>query len=152
VATKGRAKIVILDDSAIILELMKDALERTYDVVCVDNPIGFGALLKREQPDLALVDVNMPALRGDKLVEIAKRNLPSSATLVLFSTMAEAELSALARQAGAAGYVQKSSDVSSVCALARGVAERARWIEGIVFGADGERPLFVVDVDRWMCS
>jgi hypothetical protein len=46
----------------------------------------------------------------------------------------------------------RAADVSSVCALPRGVAERARWIEGIVFGADGERPLFVVDVDRWMCS
>ena len=40
-----------------------------YEVVTRTSPFEFNRTLGREKPDLALIDVAMPALRGDKLVD-----------------------------------------------------------------------------------
>ena len=42
------------------------------------QPIGFTKVLQDERPDLALIDVGMPALRGDQLAEMIRHRLPGS--------------------------------------------------------------------------
>jgi DNA-binding NarL/FixJ family response regulator len=104
-------KVLLLDDSEIVREVVRDALERSgYVVVTLDHALGFNHALREVQPDLALVDVAMPALHGDKLVEIARDRQTHSCPIVLFSDRSERELSQLARRCGAAGYIQKSDD------------------------------------------
>jgi DNA-binding response OmpR family regulator len=110
----NRHKIVILDDSDIVRDLMRDALEPRYEVITVESPIGFSNLLKREQPSLALVDVNMPTLRGDKLVEMTRRRTAQDCAIVLFSDLPENTLQQMARESGADGYIRKSSDLGAI--------------------------------------
>lgn len=119
--TQGRAKIMIVDDSEIVREMVKLMLEEGgFDVVAVDSPFGFNSAMKLHRPDLVLVDVAMPALKGDKLVEIARRNELHACPIVLFSDRPEAELQRLARASGASGYICKTNDAT---ALLRAVAK-----------------------------
>jgi DNA-binding response OmpR family regulator len=111
-AQKTSGKIVLVDDSQVVLDLVRDTLEHEgFDVIAVSNPFGFSNLLRREQPVLALVDVTMPALLGTQLVEIAVRAGGHGCLIVLFSDRPEQELAALAKQCGADGYLRKDGDM-----------------------------------------
>jgi DNA-binding response OmpR family regulator len=106
-----RQKIVIVDDSEMIRDLVKLALEEQgFEVVTIESAFGFNNTLRRENPDLALVDVNMPGLKGDKLAEIAI-GMGSPCPIVLFSDRPEAELTKLVRASGVAGFIRKSGDL-----------------------------------------
>lgn len=106
-----RAKIVIVDDSEMIRDLVRLTLEQNgYEVVTVASAFGFNNTLRREAPDLALVDVSMPGLTGDKLAEIAVTR-GACCPIVLFSDRPESELNRLALKSGAAGFIRKTSDM-----------------------------------------
>ena len=65
----------MVDDSQLVLAMTKAALERVgVVVVTLISPIGFTKVLD-ERPDLALIDVGMPALRGDQLAEMIRASL-----------------------------------------------------------------------------
>ena len=109
-----RKKIVLLDDSDLIRELVREALEAEgYEIVDTSTPFGFSNLLRREKPDLALLDVTMPTLRGDKLAEIAIQH-GIACPIVLFSDRPAAELDAMAKAIKAAGYIRKTGDMNEV--------------------------------------
>ena len=112
--SERRKKIVLLDDSDLIRELVREALEAEgYQIVDTATPFGFSNLLRREKPDLALLDVTMPTLRGDKLAEIAIQH-GIACPIVLFSDRPAAELDAMARSVKAAGYIRKTGDMDEV--------------------------------------
>ena len=109
--SRRKYKILIVDDSRLVLAITKSALERAgMAVVTLDSPIGFTRVLKDEHPDLALIDVGMPALRGDELAKLVRRRLPNSCPIVLFSERPEEELARLTEGCGAAGYIRKSDN------------------------------------------
>ena len=106
-----RPKILIVDDSEIVCDSVSTMLEpRGYDVVSLTSLFAFTQTLATERPDLVLVDVSMPALNGDKLIEISRKHHDNRYKMVLFSNRGEAELSTLATKCGAAGYIQKTGD------------------------------------------
>ena len=114
--TNKPKKIVVIDDSEVIIELVRETLTLAgYEVVAQAHPIGFFNLLRAQQPDLALVDVNMPGLRGDKLAEIAVgRGAPCP--IVFFSDQSDAQLTKLVRVTGVAGYIRKTADMKALVA------------------------------------
>jgi CheY-like chemotaxis protein len=111
-----RQKILVVDDSDIALELARIRLEEAgFEVETLNSPFGFSAALWAQKPDLVLLDVSMPALQGDRLLQIAhrqggKRRCP----MVLYSDRSEQELRELAQSCGADGYVRKSADFKLV--------------------------------------
>jgi two-component system, OmpR family, response regulator len=108
---KARAKILIVDDSTVVREAVAVMLEeRGYDVVAIDSVFSFAQSLNREKPDLVLVDVNMPAMNGDKLVQIAQKHNDAPCPIVLFSDRDPRELERLAKQCGAAGFIPKTGN------------------------------------------
>jgi DNA-binding response OmpR family regulator len=110
----SKPKIVIVDDSEMIREIVKLTLEeRGYEVVTIASAFGFSNTLYKESPALALVDVQMPGLQGDKLAAIARAR-GADCPIVLFSDRPEAELRRLAASAGAAGYIKKTGDMTEL--------------------------------------
>jgi CheY-like chemotaxis protein len=120
-----KPKIVVIDDSEIVLEVTKNALEGAgYEVVTHDRPAGCVALILHEKPDLVLMDVNMPGLGGDTIVSVLGKAAPTSDTIVLLHSSLSAEvLRAKATAAGAHGFLQKSGDLFST------VREVGRWLK-----------------------
>lgn len=112
-AARPRARVLVVDDSAICLEATAIMLEDLgYAAIAVDSPFALAAMVAREAPDLVLVDVSTPGLSGDKLVEIVLRQRGEGrpAVIVLHSDRSDHELGALARSSGAAGYIRKTAD------------------------------------------
>jgi chemotaxis family two-component system response regulator PixG len=110
-ATTARPKILVVDDSEIVCDSVTMMLEpRGYNVISLTSLFAFTQTLSAERPDLVLVDVSMPALNGDKLIEISRKHSEHRYTMVLFSNRGASELSSLAAQCGAAGYIQKTGD------------------------------------------
>jgi DNA-binding response OmpR family regulator len=109
-------RVLILDDSRLVLNATREALERAgYDVSTTDTPAEFFTLLTLHQPDLALVDVSMPTLEGDSVVWIARAHQLHTCPIVLFSAKSETELAALVKSSGADGYVCKTADSRVLC-------------------------------------
>lgn len=106
-------KIVLVDDSMVALEWAREALQPFgYDVVTYNASLGIQAFVRKTQPTLVMLDVNMPALNGDLVCKMLKESPQTRSTLVaLYSSMPEPELEALAKKAGADGYIVKSNDV-----------------------------------------
>lgn len=120
-----KPKIVVIDDSEIVLEVSKAALEGAgYEVVTHDRPAGCVALILHEKPDLVLMDVNMPGLGGDTIVTVLGKAAPTSDTIVLLHSSLSAEvLRGKVTTAGAHGFIQKSGDLFGL------VREVARWLK-----------------------
>jgi CheY-like chemotaxis protein len=120
-----KPKIVVIDDSEIVLEVTKGALEGAgYDVVTHDRPAGCVALILHEKPELVLMDVNMPGLGGDTIVSVLGKAAPTSDTIVLLHSSLSAEvLRVKSITAGAHGYIQKSGDLFGL------VREVGRWLK-----------------------
>lgn len=123
----NRIKVLVIDDSEICCETAKLMLtEEGFDVITLSTPIGFSVNLLTLRPDIALVDVSMPAIRGNQLVEIAHRHGASEVCpVILFSDRKRSELEALAQSCGAAGVISKSDDWRSIARAIHGFVRRS---------------------------
>lgn len=102
-----RKKIMIVDDDPRHLQTTRGLLEYAgYDVI--EHPRPFGTMEKviQQRPDLVLLDVNMPALSGDRLCRLLKASHRAPAIL-LHSSNDEDSLRQAMIQCGADGYVCK---------------------------------------------
>lgn len=109
-----RGRILVVDDSPAALKMARLPLESAgYEVLTKKEAVLVSSTILREKPHIVLLDVNMPAIQGDKLVEIIRGHPACADTiLLLYSTKSAEELGALARRCGADGFVQKSPDSS----------------------------------------
>ncbi len=109
------SKVMVIDDSEIVREMARGVLEDGgYEVFTLDTPFGFSQAVREEKPDLVMVDVNMPGLSGDKVVEIFTRRGQSHCPIVFYSERSEADLQNMVVTAGAAGYIQKKSGADGI--------------------------------------
>jgi len=82
---KTGKRILIIDDDNSHLLAAKEILENEgYRVSTHNQALGSTMMVKQLKPDLVLLDINMPALSGDKLAEIIGRTLHSSKVPILF--------------------------------------------------------------------
>lgn len=78
-------KVVAADDSDLVLAIVREMFERYgAEVHTLSSAIGLSGALKRHKPDIVILDVNMPAIRGDEAIAAVKAVCPG-ATVVLFS-------------------------------------------------------------------
>ena len=119
-----QSRILIVDDNRTVLKVLSSVLERAgFEVATREEPIGTTVALMREQPDLVILDVNMPALEGDELVRsIRKRSALDHVFVVLYSALPESDLAELARACGADAHIQKNTPIDTVVRKVR------RWI------------------------
>lgn len=107
-----RQKILIVDDSDLVLEIYKEVLESAdFEVITRNTPFGTASIIATEKPNLALIDLFMPALSGDKLVELLRKDKNIQDTkLILFSNRPSDELRSISASCGADGFIQKTGD------------------------------------------
>ena len=115
-------RILIAEDETIIRLDLRELLERAGFEICAEARDGEEAveLARSEQPDLALLDVNMPRLDG---IEAARRILEERPIpIVIVTAYGEEELVSRAVEAGVFGYLVKpfrETDLLPAIATAR---------------------------------
>jgi len=115
-------RILIAEDETIIRLDLRELLERAGFEICAEARDGEEAveLARSEQPDLALLDVNMPRLDG---IEAARRILEERPIpIVIVTAYGEQELVSRAVEAGVFGYLVKpfrETDLLPAIATAR---------------------------------
>jgi DNA-binding NarL/FixJ family response regulator len=108
------AKILIVDDSEIVRGVVAMVLgDRGHEVVEVARPAELLRAIDREHPALVLLDVTLPGMPGERLIELA-RTATSKCKVVVYSERAEAELARVTAACGAAGYVRKTGDTAGL--------------------------------------
>jgi len=107
-------KVLVVDDDPEQLEMMERQL-RSFgvEVRTWNTGIGVTNAVREFGPDVVLLDVNIPALSGDRLVKLLRRSQTSS-RLVLFSSNDQDSLRRLAADVGADDWIQKGIDPQSL--------------------------------------
>ncbi len=107
---KKKSKVLLIDDNyehlAGIRELLN--IEGTFDVVGIATNVNVGLnLIKKYQPDIVLLDMNMPEKDGlQGILEISK--LEMDVKILALSGYDDADLIFRAMKIGARGYVLKT--------------------------------------------
>lgn len=113
-------RILVIDDSAVTADLVTAALASAgYETAHAADLGQLDACLAERTFDLVLVDVNMPEMYGDDIVEFLRLQRQLRAKLVLYSDIDEGELAAKARQSGADGYIVKSAGLENAVDVVR---------------------------------
>ena len=125
---RRRGKVLVVDDDPIILEVVRERLDAAgYDVYVRQDAIGTSQWVAREQPDVVLLDVMMPALGGGDLGQLLRRsNSTNQTALILHSSMSEAALLPVLERTGAIGAIAKSHDGEKFLEEFERLAERAK--------------------------
>lgn len=106
-----RQRILIVDDDPTHLASTRGLLEAEgYEVFTHDQPFGSTNVIMSVNPDLVLLDVNMPGLSGEKLVDVYRANARTrNIRIVLHSSNDEDTLRESARRLKLDGYVCKGN-------------------------------------------
>jgi two-component system cell cycle response regulator DivK len=117
--------ILIVDDDALNLKLFSVILAaRGYRVLqAADGPRGID-LANQEQPDLVIMDVQLPGISGIEVTQALKRDRNTSAIPVIIATAFLIEKDEL-RESGCDAYMTKPFVSSEFIALIESFVERS---------------------------
>jgi two-component system nitrate/nitrite response regulator NarL len=122
-----RVRVVVADDHPLFRQGIVRALRIAggFEIVA---EAGDGAtalaLIRRHEPDVAIVDVRMPGMDGIDVIGALARS-GSDVPVVLLSAFDDESLVAAGLEAGAAGFLTKSADRDAICLeLARAARDR----------------------------
>ena len=115
-AAEEKKRILLIDDSEITLAMEKAVLEaRGYEVVATSTLLEFEKTLQTWKPHLILTDIHMPEATGADICKTLKNAYGTQdIPIVLFSSLPDSELSKLAEQAGADGYLSKANGLEAM--------------------------------------
>ncbi len=70
-------RVLVVDDDPLQLDLVERTLKAEgFEVMTCENPIGVTNIVRSFLPHVVLMDVDIPALSGDKILSIARKSAP----------------------------------------------------------------------------
>ncbi|MBU5635595.1 response regulator [Geomonas sp. Red69] len=108
----AKPKIMLVDDTRLILELEKSFLKVSHiDVVTAGNGAEALELVRKDPPDLIFMDLNMPVMDGISCCTLLKADpFLSSIPVVMLTTAGNDQDRARAQQAGCDDFLTKPID------------------------------------------
>ncbi|MFT3926822.1 MAG: response regulator [Myxococcales bacterium] len=102
-----RRKVMVVDDDPTVLNGVAAFLEAAgYEVVARAEALGTMVAISRENPDIVVMDVEMPGLSGDAISALlARRKHPLC--VIFHSSRPRSELERMARETSARGAIPK---------------------------------------------
>lgn len=140
-------KVLIVDDERDMRRLIRHTLAPRYDVFEAASGCEAMWLLRREKPDLILLDIGLPRIDGHALLRDFRECDPEISVIMLTADLSiEAARSAL--QCGAVSYITKPFDPRALLGEVGRIAENLSARNGVhaalpwrtVGGAAGAAP------------
>lgn len=116
--------VILVDDQRLIREGLRSVL-RDYKIKVIgeaDNGFDLLDLLRKEQPDVVLLDINIPELNGKETLVILRHEFPHVKTII-FSEYGDEEIVKSFMNAGANAYISKNTRVEILVEAIYGVKE-----------------------------
>lgn len=104
-------KLVIVEDNASLAEIYKTRLELVgYRCFVAHDGIEALEIIEREKPSLVLLDLMVPKIAGDQILErIRSSDWGKNIKVLIISNLSEADAPAGLRDKGISGYAVKST-------------------------------------------
>lgn len=101
--------VLVLDDNPLVLKLARALLEREGSTVLTASSwIEFNHVLAANTPDIILLDVNLPSIKGNRLSEVLKsQSNKKEIPIVLISDLPEKSLEEMFPSSGAEAWLRK---------------------------------------------
>ena len=122
---KGRIRILIVDDHAMVRQGLAQILEKNDGMEVVasfSNGADTLRWLRNHDCDVALLDIAMPDMNGIELLKQIKAN-PSKFPVLIISAYPESQYAVRLIKAGASGYLNKECAPEEVIDAVRNVVE-----------------------------
>ncbi|MEN9547618.1 MAG: hypothetical protein RIR12_209 [Bacteroidota bacterium] len=106
-----KASVFITDDHYMVIEGIRSLLQNEKDIECVGHATNASsclAFLKQQQPDVILMDINLPDKNGIDLCKEVKEKYPSIFVIGL-STFNQQSFIEKMMSSGASGFVLKNA-------------------------------------------
>ncbi|MBB3132879.1 two-component system nitrate/nitrite response regulator NarL [Rhizobium pisi] len=139
---RPKIRVLLIDNHPLVLDGLKAVLE-TFDHIEVTGTAGLAQIgldiARQIQPQVVLMDINMPKLSGIDAIELFRNELPQT-RVVMLSMHDSREYISSSVMHGAAGYVLKDVSTDEIVAAIETVADGGTYFSSGVFDAlMGER-------------
>jgi len=117
-----KKKVLIVDDSDLVLEMARDALEEAgYAVFTASDGVEANDyIFSRNKLDLIIFDIMLPFLDGDKKAKLLReKEVGRQIPIVFMSSKSPEELTRLTAEAGVNGFISKPFTATEIVASVR---------------------------------
>lgn len=108
---ESQGTILLVDDEPFVLSAVGNVLRTAgFQVHTCEMWAGVANVIRREDPDVVLLDYNMPTVKGDDICLILKKNTRRSRMrIVMYSSEQESVIERVAAACGADGFIRKNT-------------------------------------------
>jgi DNA-binding NtrC family response regulator len=119
-----KIKLLVVDDEVRFLETISKRLTmRDFDVTAVSSGQEAVDLADKQEFDLALVDLKMPGIPGEEVLEILKKKHPFIEVIIL-TGHGSVESAVSCTRAGSYGYLQKPAETEELMEVLKEAYQR----------------------------
>ena len=105
---QDKMKVLAVDDNSISLSVIEQELKGDYEVIPVNSGLRAVQYLKREKPNLILMDIQMEFVDGiETLKEIREMEGGKDIPVIMLTSMKDKEMVVESAKLGVEGYVIK---------------------------------------------
>jgi len=119
-----KSKIIIVDDEKdtcdIVSKILGDEGYKTFSTISSRSAL---AKIKKEKPDLVLMDIKMPGMDGIEMLKCI-REIDKSITVVMMTAYGDVDTAREAMRLGAFDYITKPFDIDVLKSVAREALKR----------------------------
>lgn len=125
-------KILIADDHKIFRQGLVELLSTTNDIdISIEGEVGDGyealAIIEKDMPDIAIVDISMPHLSGlDVIKEVVKKGLNTK--IIILTMHKDPTLTDKVMKLGAHGYILKDNALEDLIYAIKTVIRKGKFI------------------------
>ncbi len=132
--SKSRIRVLLADDHHIVRAGIRQLLESAADIQVIaeaGDGLEAQALIQQHQPDVAVLDIQMPKASGIEVTRWVRAHLPEVGVLILTAYDDDPYVMAVL-QAGANGYVLKTARTEELIQAVRDVHEGKSALDAAV--------------------
>jgi DNA-binding NarL/FixJ family response regulator len=133
-STENNIRLLLADDHAMVRAGIRQFLERGGDIQVIaeaDDGEMAKEMIRRDPPDIAVLDIRMPKSSGIDVTRWLRANYPSVGVLILTAYDDDPYVVAVL-QAGANGYVMKTASPDDLVEAVRDVYARKSVLDPVV--------------------